>query len=182
MKDISLHLLDITCNSIEAGALTISIEIWDDPVGGVTGFSVLDNGKGINQEILQKITDPFYTTRNTRKVGMGLAILDQNTKQTGGSLTILSTPGTGTSVKAEFIRNHPDTLPQGDLAGVITQLITGNTDIDFSIVVKIAEKEFSISTVGIRNEIGDIPLNNLKIRKMILELISENMNELKKGI
>lgn len=178
MKDISLHLLDIVNNSVEAGSTAIHVRCWDYENSGTTGFSVSDNGKGMSDEMIEKATDPFFTTRTTRKVGLGLSLLKQNTEHTGGIFTLTSQLGKGTILKAEFIRDHPDTPPKGNIASVWTQLITSQPCIMFYFTMSTNKDEYSISTKEIMEVLDGVSIQDLSVRKMILELINENIKEL----
>jgi anti-sigma regulatory factor (Ser/Thr protein kinase) len=177
VKEIALHILDITQNSIEAGADKISISVRD--VGNTFSFTVDDNGKGMDKAIIEKITDPCYTTRQTRKVGMGLAFLKQNTAATGGKVEIESEINKGTIVKASFISNHIDRPPVGDLAGVLLQLLTGNGEIDFFIYCQTDNGVFELNSIELKEVLDDVPLNSLKIRKYLKGLIEENIKGLR---
>lgn len=176
MKEIALHILDIARNSVEAGADKIMINVLD--AGNTFSFTVEDNGKGMDKALIEKITDPFFTTRQTRKVGMGLALLKQNTEATGGKVEIESKINKGTRVKASFISNHIDRPPVGDLTGILLQLLTGNIGIDFHVVCQTGNGEFELNSAEIREILDDIPLSSLKIRKYLKELIEENINAL----
>ena len=110
MKDLSLHLLDVAKNSVAAGASHVAVTLEEDEAGWLT-LTIADDGRGMSPEFLAQVTDPFTTTRTTRKVGLGLPLLRLTAEQTGGSLAIESALGAGTTVTARFQRRHLDCPP-----------------------------------------------------------------------
>lgn len=128
MKELSLYLLDVAKNSVDAGATQISLALEEDASGWLT-ITIADNGRGMSPELLARVTDPFTTTRTTRRVGMGLALYRMAAEQTGGGLEIRSAPGVGTTVTARFCLTHLDCPPPGDLPGTVALLIQGSPDI-----------------------------------------------------
>jgi signal transduction histidine kinase len=132
MEDLSLHILDIAENSISASAKKIEIKIDEDLSEDLLTVAIKDDGKGMSEQALQKALDPFFTTRKTRKVGLGLSLLAQAARQSDGRIELSSTPGQGTSVKATFCLSHPDRKPMGDIQETLQTLIAGHPEIDFS--------------------------------------------------
>jgi len=179
MKTLSYHILDIVQNSLNAGADLVEISIEENVQEGLFTTIIKDNGKGMDRQTLQKAIDPYFSTRNERKVGLGLSLLKQNTERTGGYFTIDSTPGQGTLVKAEFVKHHIDCPALGDLAGTIHQIIVSNTGKDF---VYRHHKEglgFKIDSREIKEVLDHLPLYYPEISKYIGEMIRENLNELR---
>ena len=131
MEDLSLHILDIAENSISASAKRIEIRIDEDQAKDLLTIEIKDDGKGMNEHALQKALDPFFTTRKTRKVGLGLSLLAQATRQSDGKIELSSAPGKGTTVKATFRLSHLDCKPIGDINETIRVLVAGNPGIDF---------------------------------------------------
>ena len=132
MKEISLNILDIADNSVKAGA-TLT-EIYVDEAGDKLTLTIKDDGCGMNEETVKSVTDPFYTTRKTRKVGLGIPLLKLACEQTGGWLSITSSVDEdthGTTVTAVFFKNHIDFTPLGDVISSIVTLIQGHPDTDF---------------------------------------------------
>ncbi|HON18277.1 MAG TPA: ATP-binding protein [Salinivirgaceae bacterium] len=178
MKDISLHILDVANNSISAGASLIEIEVDHQPQNGTLTITIRDNGKGMSAETLAKVTDPFYTTRTTRKVGLGLPLIKQNAEQTGGNLSIHSEEGKGTILTVLFNCSHIDCPPIGNIAEIMTILITGNPKIDFLYTHKIGNAEFKIQSQEIKEILRDVPINSPQIVKFIKEMLEENIEEI----
>jgi len=146
MEDLSLHILDIVENSIEAKATKIIIRVVEDIKRDLLTIEIKDNGKGIDKENLNKVFDPFYTTRTTRRVGLGLPLLVQAAKEGGGGIKIESNPGKWTKVKATFQYSHIDRRPLGDMEKTITTLIVGNPGIHFIYKHQIGNRKFKLDT------------------------------------
>lgn len=175
MDNLSFHLTDITANSVRAGATCIDlrIEIEADRIR----LSVKDNGRGMNAEAIQRAIDPFYTTRTTRKVGLGLPFLKQNAEQTGGHLSIRSTPGEGTLVTACFVASHIDCPPWGDLAGTVAMLITGNPELNLRFTYRKAPlPPFSLTTADLKEALDGMPVSHPQVTTWLKELLKANLH------
>lgn len=178
MKDLSLHILDLTHNSISARASCIEIKIREDLQTDLYEIVIQDNGKGIEPEMLATVTDPFTTSRKSRKVGMGLALFKQNAEQTGGGLTIISTPGKGTCVSTTFKFSNIDRPPIGDISGVVVNLAAACPKIQF-IYTHITQKgSYHFDTCEIIDTLDGIPLSDQVIRKYLIEMLDENLDEI----
>lgn len=173
MNNLSFHITDIVANSIRAGAseITIAIAIKE----GVISIEVKDNGCGMDQETVRRAANPFYTTRTTRRVGLGLPFLIQNAEQAGGNITIDSSPGKGTGVVARFVAGHIDCPPWGDLPGTIAMTITGNPDVNLSFTYETDLHTFAISTEELKEALEGIPLSLPKVTVWLNEMIRENV-------
>lgn len=178
MKDIALHILDVANNSISAKATLVEIVVDEQIDTNTYTLSIIDNGIGMSPEIVQKVTDPFYTTRTTRKVGMGIPLLKQNAEQSGGALVIQSEEGKGTHLTALFEYNNFDRPPNGDLAGVLTILITGNPKIDFLYTHKYQDKTVVFDSREIKEALEDVSIDNPQIIRYLKEMFEENINEI----
>ncbi|MBN2139200.1 MAG: ATP-binding protein [Sedimentisphaerales bacterium] len=122
MEDISLHILDIVENSIAASAKTIEIMIDEDQAKDLLTIEIKDDGKGMDKQALSKALDPFFTTRQTRRVGLGLSLLAQAARDSDGAFELSSEQGTGTTVRASFRLSHPDCKPMGDIGQTLRVL------------------------------------------------------------
>lgn len=140
----------------------------------MVGFS--DNGCGMDAGMVQRVTDPYTTTRTTRKVGLGLPLLKMSAQQTGGGLDIWSEKGKGTKVTSVFYVHHIDCVPPGDLPGTATLLITGNPKVDFRFEFNTGEEIFAISTPEIREALETVDINQPAVVRFIREMIAENLN------
>jgi len=178
MEDLSLHILDIVENSITAGANRIEIRILEDFKNDIFSIEIKDNGKGINEEVLKKVTDPFCTTRTTRRVGLGLSFLAQSAKEAEGDLTITSEEGIGTTLHAYFKHSHIDRKPLGNIVDTLVVLIAGNQDIDFFYEHKKNGNTYSLDTKEIKAELEGIPINSAGVIKIIREDIQNGLKGL----
>ena len=173
MKELSLHILDITKNSVSAGATHIRLALTETEARVLT-IVIADNGKGMSPEFLARVTDPFTTTRTTRKVGMGLPLYRMAAEQTGGSLAIESTLGVGTTVTALFHTDHLDCAPLGDLPGVIALLIQGSPQVDFTVERSTPKGSYVFSTVEVREQLGpDVPLDEPEVFLWLNDYLQE---------
>lgn len=179
MKDLASHILDILQNSVTAGATLIQIQIDEIPSDDKYLVKFTDNGKGMNEEMVKHVTDPFFTTRTTRKVGLGLSLLKQNADRTGGNLTIHSQPGKGTEVDVEFSFSHIDRLPTGDIPGVMALTASSYPTIDFIYKHNTPQGTFVFDTCEIKETLGDLPINNPQVIAFMKDLIHDNLGEIK---
>ncbi len=178
MKDLSLHIMDILQNSIRAGATRIELDIIEDTKRDTYQLVFIDNGSGMDEETVQKVIDPFFTTRTVRKVGLGLPLLKQNAEKTGGSLEIDSELGKGTKVTAIFSHQHIDRPSLGDVAGAIVLTASAYPDIHFIYKHEKDGKEFVFDTEEINEALDGISIQEPEIIKYLREMISENLKEI----
>ncbi|MBQ7301162.1 MAG: ATP-binding protein [Clostridia bacterium] len=176
MDELSLYVLDITMNSVRAGADAISVTICEE--GDWLDFTVTDNGCGMTEEQVKKLTDPFFTTRKTRKVGLGIPFLTMLAEMTGGFVRITSTHESvsddhGTTTHARFGRNHIDFIPLGDMIETVLTLIQGSPDINFTYTHKTDGGTVYLSCAELREILEDVPLNEPEV----LAWIRENLRE-----
>jgi len=153
VQDLSLHILDIVENSIRAKASRIEIKVVEDTRKDLLTIEIKDNGQGIDEETVKKVLDPFFTTRVTRKVGLGLPLLSQAARESGGDVEIESKVGRGTRIKATFGYSHIDRKPLGNMEATLTTLIAGNPEVDFIYEHKNDELEYRLDTKEIRARI-----------------------------
>ena len=177
MKELSLNILDIVENSVKAGATLTEISVIE--VGDTLTITITDDGSGMSKEVLETVSNPFYTTRTTRKVGMGIPLLKLEAELTGGKVEIASKHITeypkehGTTVKAVFFKNHIDCTPLGDVVSTITTLIQGHPDTDFKFIHKAEEFEVVLDTRELRQVLEGVPLNTYEVIRWINEYIIE---------
>ena len=178
MRELSLNVLDIAQNSVSADASLIEIELTEDTKNHDLLIGIYDNGKGMTPEQIENVRDPFFTTRTTRKVGMGIPLFKFAAEMTGGRLEIDSEVGVGTRVRAYFKTDHLDFTPIGDMTSTIMTLITMNLHIDFLYRRKLDSKEFVVDTRQLKEILGDVPLNEPSIVSWITQYINENTKQL----
>ena len=177
MKELSLNILDITENSVKAGATLTEIKVNEDNDSLV--ITISDNGCGMPPDVVESVTNPFYTTRTTRKVGMGIPLFKLAAEQTGGSLTISSKTKEdhpekhGTVLVARFNKNHIDFTPLGDLVSTVQTLIQGHPDVDFLFIHEKNGGRVELDTREVRAVLEDIPLNSYDVIKWIGDELTE---------
>ncbi|MCL1806437.1 MAG: ATP-binding protein [Oscillospiraceae bacterium] len=171
MKDLSLSILDIVMNSVKAEASLIEITLEDD--GNLFSVHIADNGCGMDEAFLARVTDPFTTTRTTRNVGMGVPLFKLAAEQAGGTFSITSEPGKGTELTASFEQNHLDKPPLGDMAATVTTLIQGSPDVDFSYRHATPKGEASLDTRELRETLDGVPLDTPDVLSWIQDSLCE---------
>ena len=181
MRELSLHILDIAENGITAGADSIHILVNEARKEDLLTIVIEDNGCGMPAEKLQKLTDPFVTSRTTRRVGLGLSLLAAAAERCEGRLTVKTEPGAGTEVGATFRYSHIDRAPVGDIASTITTLIIGNPQIDFVYTHIIETKEFVLDTRALKEGTDDQSLTDPVLIHHLTQSIRNSLNELASG-
>lgn len=181
MTELSLNVLDVVQNSIRANASFIEIRIEINSAQDRLTITISDNGCGMTAEQIKKVEDPFYTTRTTRSVGLGVPFFKYAAEITGGTFQITSEPGKGTVVTAEFVLSHIDRMPLGDMTSTIHALVTLNTEIDFLYVYQVDEKSFTLDTRDFREVLGDMPFNVPEVSSYIKDYLRENHLEIDGG-
>ena len=178
MLELSLHILDIVENSTRAGAKRVFIELVEDKAADLLSMEIRDNGSGMSEDVLKKSIDPFFTTKTVRNVGLGLPILAQAAQRTGGRFIMESKGGEGTRVLAEFKLSHIDRQPLGDIAGTLVTLVAGNTDVDFIYRHRHDGREYILDTRDIKQEIGNLPINHVKVLIFIKQHVQEGLEDI----
>ena len=175
MKDLSMHIMDILQNSTRAGASEVTLEVLEDAAADTLTIRFIDNGCGMDAETVQKVINPFFTTRTTRKVGLGLPLLKQNTEQTGGSLDIQSEKGKGTTVTAVFGRSHLDRPPMGDLAGTVVLTASAYPNIRFIFHYHNTDTDYVFDTDEVNEALDGISIQEPEVIQYLKEMIQENI-------
>ncbi len=176
MKDLSLHIMDIIQNSVRAEASNVELEIREDLEKDIYSIFIKDDGCGMSEEILSKVLDPFFTTRTTRKVGLGLSLLKQSAEQTGGKLEIKSKEGVGTELTVLFSHKNIDRPVTGDIAGVMVLLVSANPNMDFTYKHCTGKGEYLFDTKEVKEVLEDVSVTDPHIIQYLKELINENLN------
>ncbi|MCI5722371.1 MAG: ATP-binding protein [Firmicutes bacterium] len=174
LPEISLNILDISQNSIKAGATLVELLVEIDTGASELLFEIKDNGCGMDEEQVANVVDPFFTSRTTRKVGLGIPFLKQAAEGTGGSFDIRSEVGVGTTMRALFHTDHIDCMPLGDITETIWSIVTMNDSLDFVYTYRCDEKEFVLDTREMREIIGDVPFSTPEVSDFIRSYLDEN--------
>lgn len=177
MTELSLNVLDVAENSVRAGAALIELAVIADTARDLLTITIADNGCGMSAEQLRRVEDPFFTTRTTRKIGLGVPFFKYAAECTGGTFSIHSEEGKGTQVTASFVLSNIDRMPLGDMTGTVHTLITMNPQIDFTYHYRVDEREFTLDTREFRKILGDVPLNEPEVSTYIKEYLTENHAE-----
>ncbi|MEA4824129.1 MAG: ATP-binding protein [Clostridiaceae bacterium] len=176
LPEISLHILDIAQNSIRAGASLTEIDVREE--GVLLTVVIRDNGCGMSPEMVARVTDPFTTSRTTRKVGLGVPFYKMAAEITGGTFSIGSTVGVGTTVTAVFHTDHIDCMPLGGLSDTIYALVTLNPGIDFLFTHTVNGKSMTMDTREFRAVLGDVGFDDPDVKQYIREYLDEMNREL----
>ena len=177
LPEISLNILDITENSVKAKATKIEIDIEADFKADNLTVKIIDNGCGMTSEQLKNVTNPFFTTRTTRKVGLGIPFFKMAAESTGGSFDIESKVGLGTTVTALFKLSHIDRMPMGDISLTIWQLVTMHQEINFVFNYKVDDNGFTLDTNEFKEVLGGISFTEPEVSRYIKEYLKENIND-----
>jgi len=167
MEDLSLHILDIVENSIDAGAKIVEINICEDLKEDLLIIEIIDDGKGMDQDMLKKALDPFFTTKTVRKVGMGLSLFREAARIANGDLSIKSVVGRGTILRAAFQHSHIDRKPLGDMAKTMITLIVGHPEIRFKYLHRKNDMESRLDTEEFRNKRNGLTTSVIELTRLI---------------
>jgi signal transduction histidine kinase len=173
MRDLSLHILDICMNSIKAEATLIEIIIDEQPNQDLLRVVIKDNGKGMDEVAIKQVFNPFYTTRQTRRVGFGLPLLEQNVKLTGGNLQLQSKLGEGTWIEANFCYSHIDRVPLGDLDETILSLIRLEPEREFVFTHIKGEEQYTLDTRSVKAVLEAVPIHH----EYVIQWLKEDLKQ-----
>ena len=177
MPEISLNILDVAENSTRAGASLVTILVTADTSADKLTIVIADNGCGMTLN-RQPCNGSFFTTRTTRKVGLGIPFFEQEAECTGGSFSISSVPGKGTDIEAVFCTDNIDCMPLGNLNETVHSLIVMHPDIDFYYGYQVNEAEFHLDTKEMREMLGGVPLNTPEVSSFIRDYLEENESDI----
>ena len=175
MRELSLNVLDIAQNSISAGASLITLSVDENTADNRLTLTIADNGRGMTPEQLEQVRDPFYTTRTTRKVGMGIPLFRMAAEMAGGDLNIQSQVGVGTTVTAKFELRHIDRMPLGDINGTVSTLIRLNPNLDFVYRYHTKSGEYELDTRELRQVLDGVPLSEPDVMAWIDAHMAEGL-------
>jgi anti-sigma regulatory factor (Ser/Thr protein kinase) len=178
MKDLSMHIIDIVQNSLEAGATTVKLLITEDTGKDNFTIEIADNGRGMDEETMAKVIDPFFTTRKTRRIGLGVPLLKAAAERCDGSLELDSSPGKGTRVIAIFRHSHIDRAPLGNIIDAVVNLVVSSPELDLFFCHKINDQEITFDAKELREQLEDVPLSNPAVMGWIKKYLTESYNDL----
>ncbi|HHV79679.1 MAG TPA: ATP-binding protein [Firmicutes bacterium] len=180
MVELSLHLLDIVENSLEAGATRVEISLRETEEW--LALEIKDNGRGMDARTAGCVFDPFFTTRRTRRIGLGLPMLKQAAELTGGTVEIKSKPGEGTVVYVRFNKQSIDCMPLGDVAATLQVILACNPELELLYEHELNGKTFKLDTREIRRILGEVPVNAPGVLKWIKQYVESGLEELRGGV
>lgn len=179
MQDMAMQIMEIMMNSIHAKPSRIQLKISDSAKDNKISFTVQDNGSGMSEEMVKKITDPFVTTRTTRKIGMGVAFLKEMCEQCKGALNIRSSPGKGTEVEASVQKDCIDTPEMGDLGELMMECVQADETIEYSFTYSTDTGQFVFQTDEVRKQLADVSLLEPSVLLWIKEYINQGIQQAK---
>ncbi|HBE15200.1 MAG TPA: ATP-binding protein [Ruminococcaceae bacterium] len=181
MRELSLNVMDVAQNSVRAEASVVRITVTESDQDDRLTIEIADNGCGMTQEQVQQVIDPFFTTRTTRKVGLGVPLFKLSAEQTGGSFDIQSEKGVGTTTTASYVKSHVDMTPLGDINSTVKILIQCNPDIDFVYTCTTDNGSFTLDTRELREVLGDVSLDTPDVLEWIANYLEENTKSIYGG-
>jgi Histidine kinase-, DNA gyrase B-, and HSP90-like ATPase len=174
LRELSLHILDIAENALDAGATFIGIFLSEKRADDLFRITIEDNGRGIPSENLEKVLDPFFTTRQTRRVGLGLSLFRETSRRCGGTFALISREGSGTRVEATFGLGHIDLPPMGDIAGCISTLLMGQPRLNLVYEHEVDGEKFTFDTREIREGLEEVPIDNPRVLMHLNQMIRDS--------
>lgn len=181
MRELSLNVMDVAQNSVRAEATLVRISVTESDNDDRLTIEIADNGCGMTEEQVQQVIDPFFTTRTTRKVGLGVPLFKLSAEQTGGSFDIQSEKGVGTTTTASYVKSHVDMTPLGDINSTVKILIQCNPEIDFVYTCATDNGSFSLDTRELREVLGDVSLDTPDVLEWIADYLEENTKSIYGG-
>lgn len=175
MKNFADHILDIAENSIRAHATKVEILLSVNTSLNLIKLSFVDDGEGMSEELIERIKDPFFSTRKERRIGMGIPLLMQNSEMSGGEVIIQSQEGEGTIVVATFEKDNIDRPPMGDVADAIYFLATSHTAIRFVFTFTIDDRSFEWDTDAVKEVLDGLPIDAPELKAPLMEMLNSNM-------
>ena len=173
MRELSLNVMDVAQNSVRAEASLVYITVEESDRDDFLKITISDNGCGMTDEQVQQVTDPFFTTRTTRKVGLGVPLFKMSAEQTGGSFNIQSEVGKGTKTSAGYVKSHVDMTPLGDINSTVSILIRCNPDIDFVYTRSTDKGSFTLDTRELREVLQGVSLDTPDVIEWIEQFLEE---------
>ncbi|MGB4439812.1 MAG: ATP-binding protein [Sedimentibacter sp.] len=178
MKEISMHILDIAMNSVKAKATLLEIKVEESIKNNYLKLSITDNGIGMSEEMTKQVIDPFFTTRTTRKVGLGLPMLKESCERCNGNLNINSQLGKGTIVKCYFERNNIDRAPLGNMGETIMTIINCLDNCELIYAHETDRGTFRLNTSEVKEILENVNIKDNGVLLWIKDFINENIKEL----
>ena len=178
MEDLSLHILDIVENAVSAKAKRIEILVTEEPKEDRFVVEITDDGIGMDEEVSRKAIDPFFTTRTSRRVGLGLSLMAQAAQEAGGMLRIESELGKGTKVTAIFQYHHIDRKPLGNMIETMITLFLGNPELNFSYTHQKEGKSYVLKSQMLNERFKDRSLTDPEVIQWLRKHLKEGLAQI----
>lgn len=178
MEELALHVLDLIQNSLEAGARRLVLTVVEDRVQGVLTVQLVDDGRGMDASVQARVFDPFFTSRTTRRVGLGLPLLLAAAESTGGGVELASRPGEGTQVRAVLHTRHIDCPPLGDLALTVAVMVAANPQVELFYTHTVDDRCAEFDTAELRSRLGEVPLSDPAVYQWMLAHLRDQLSKL----
>jgi hypothetical protein len=178
VEDICFHLLDLVQNSVAAGAVNIHLNVVESKILDILTLEVTDNGRGMDDQTLEKVQDPFFTTKSFKKVGLGIPLLKATAQGCRGDLDIRSEVGRGTEIKARLQRSHPDCPPLGNLEETLLSLLVSLDQINLIFFYHSDRGEFSVASSTIRQQVGELHFSHPQVYQFLREYIHDGLGQM----
>jgi signal transduction histidine kinase len=163
LEELSDHLMDIAVNSVRAGARDIGISIVADKPRNLLTVIIVDDGKGMDENMMRSVTDPFFSTKPAKKVGLGIPLLKGAAEMCDGQFALTSRDGTGTEIQASFALDHPDLPPLGNVKETVFLLCVSNPEVRFRLRYRPDSEEFTFDTKDIKDRLEGVPINHPEV-------------------
>ncbi len=178
MRELSLHILDALQNSVEAGATCIQLRIEENLQDDILSITIVDNGRGMSEDLKRRVLDPFVTTRTTRHVGLGLPLFAAAAERCNGGMRIHSEPGAGTTVEVTFQHSHIDRAPLGNITGTLMAVMLAQQPVDIHYRHTVDGRTFELDTAEVRRELAGVPLSHPLVREWLESVLEEGLASL----
>ncbi|MCC7359525.1 MAG: sensor histidine kinase [Anaerolineales bacterium] len=175
MRELALHLLDLAENSVAAGARAVTIVVVEDPAADRLSLTIRDDGRGMDADLVARVSDPFVTSRTERRVGLGVPLLKAAAEACAGGLSVQSAPGRGTQVQADFQRSHLDRMPLGDLAGTWLTLLVGHPQVHWRFAYQVGPETFEFDDAPVKQTLAGLPLTEPAVLHYLRALLAEGV-------
>jgi hypothetical protein len=167
--------MDIAMNSVRAGGENISISVVAEKEKNLLTITIADDGIGMAEDVARAATDPFFSSKAGKKVGLGIPLLQGAAQMCGGEFQLQSKPGQGTTIRATFALDHPDLPPMGNMQDTILLLCVSNPEVRFLFRYRPDGKEFRLDTNEIHEKLDGVPINHPDVIAFLSRYLDERL-------
>ncbi len=174
MRELALHILDLIENAIRAGAARIEVCVDEQPGQDLLAISVEDDGPGLPVPA-QEALDPFFTTKEGKKTGLGLALFRFRVEQAGGEVRLERSPLGGLAVRASMRLGHVDRSPLGDLASTLASVVCTNPGVELRSRLRVGRRELSVSSTEVARALPFGTRGDIAVARQVRQKITEGL-------